>query len=674
MDNTYLIAVNTPISRTPFLYQSDEVLSVGDLVEVPFGAQKAVGGVVLKKETLASAQTHNPNLNIEMVKKVTQKGHPFFHISEQEFKLFEYVSNYYAYPLGKLIFDVFPALTKNLNVKGPRPFVVKEKIDPIPLKAEHQKIADDVIAHMAAGPSHFLIQGVTGSGKSIVYLEVMKHVLKVQQKSVLFLLPEINLTHQFLSFFSSLLGRDIPIFPYHSQVTPKQKMELWHYLKSEHAPSVILAARSGVFLPQNIDCPFGLIIMDEEHDSSYKQEDRCRFHTRNVAFKRSALEGSSVLLGSATPSIDTLVEFKDPARHTYRLLSKYHEQTEAPVIKQITPVNRKDDLWPLGAEVLRSIGETLARGGQTLVFANKLGHAHSLYCSICKHAFECPNCTIKLTYFKSKHVLRCHACEFSMAAPKLCPSCGSLDIFHHGFGTEKIHELLAEKFPQETILRFDRDEITTPKKLESVLGIFHRGEAKIMVGTQMLAKGHNFPNVQLIVVLGIDHQLHFPHFRASERVWQLLKQVIGRGGRRGQASEVLVVASEAAVLLTSLGDEKDDEFLAKEDSLRKLLKFPPYRQAAQLAIYDTDSIVARSEMLEVHKILKELLAHKKITCDIKSPRSTFVEKRQNYFGQVLELFSERPGELSKVLTYLQNKMKFKHSTKFIVDVDPENPW
>ncbi|MDH4466697.1 MAG: primosomal protein N' [Bacteriovoracaceae bacterium] len=673
----YWVSVDTPISRAPYLYLSDEIYRPGAIVKIPFGKQKELGGVVLGKKTEPSEQGEN-SLKLKSIIGIHEE---FFQITENEFQLFDSIAKYYCYPVGKFIFDCLPSILetkkKNNKVEVPKSYVCRSNAPLLPLNNVQQALLSSMLEKLKLGHQKFLLHGITGSGKSIIYVELMKQVLRTEKKSVLFLLPEINLTSQFLDFFSSLLGSDIPVFTYHSKVTPKQKFILWKHLQKDHAPCVVLAARSGIFLPQSTTSPFGLVILDEEHDSSYKQDDRCHFHTRTVALKRCELEKSTLVLGSATPSLESLYLFDRPElkENVYRMQTKY-APTTPPELKMVTPVLRKDPLWPLGEVVFSSINETLSAGGQVLVFANKLGHAHSLYCSHCKHAFECSACSIKLTYFKNKNILKCHGCEFVMSAPRLCPSCGSLDIYHHGFGTEKIHELLKENLPKENILRFDREALSTPTKVEGALNDFHSQKSRIMVGTQMLAKGHNFPNVQLIVILGVDHLLHFPHFRAQERVWQLLKQVIGRGGRRGQASKVLVVSNEIGPIIDQLPDEFDEQFLKMEMMLRKSLKFPPSSLSAQIAIYDKDSSAAADQMLMVKKILEELKSQKKIQLDFRGPRPTFVEKSQNYFGQVMELFSpmeNNGGEMQKVITYLQNKISLKGGARFYVDIDPEHP-
>ena len=296
-----------------------------------------------------------------------------------------------------------------------------------------------------------------------------------------------------------------------------------------------MGARSAIFLPiKNL----GLIIVDEEHDLSFKQEDRCPYHARNVAIKRAQNLGIPVVLGSATPSTDTLRLFELNKANYYRMKTRVFDAL-LPEIQLIDlrcegkekAKSYSRNHWPISLAAVSEMEKFLAKGEQVLVFVNRLGYANYLQCRACGHQFFCQNCSIPLKYFKGKNQLRCQHCDYGEAVPVGCPECDNVNILQRGFGTEKIEEVLQKIFPDKVVKRFDRDELLTIKHIEARLNEFHQKEIDILVGTQMLSKGHNFKRVNLVLILGVDVQLGYPDFRSQEKVFQQVSQVSGPGGK-----------------------------------------------------------------------------------------------------------------------------------------------
>lgn len=357
------------------------------------------------------------------------------------------------------------------------------KISPNP---EQQNVIEKVLAS-EAGFKRFLIHGVTGSGKTLIYLKLIQHYIK-NKKSVLFLIPEINLTPQLIDTFAEFL--DCEIYAYHSELSDSDKFLMWKRPTNQEAPALFLGVRSSVFLPV-VD--LGLIIIDEEHDTSFKQEDRCPYNARDAATKSAQLHGIPIVMGSATPSVENYAQFHKPenANALFELKNRAGNAF-LPKIELIDARSEKDpesqEIWPLVPKAKESIAEALGRGERALVFVNRLGFANYLQCRSCGHQFNCPNCAITLRYYKKKNQLACHHCDYKIPMPEQCPHCGCMTLMQKGFGTEKVQEVLQAAFPDKVIERFDREDIKNFKQLEERLDNFHSGKIDILVGTQMLSK------------------------------------------------------------------------------------------------------------------------------------------------------------------------------------------
>ncbi len=649
------VAVNYPKLNSTLTYKVPDglELKLGSLVEVPLGNRKAVGCVI---------NLDNVEFNKDIkYKEVTQNEKEHFTLSQSEIDLFQWVSKYYVYSMGKLVFDCLPPYMK--KVKDPVSIQGEGKDFPIVYNEKQKEIISSVNKHGSEFHQN-LIHGVTGSGKSLVFLELIKKTLK-KGKSVQFLVPEINLTPQFIDFFSQFL--DCKIFVFHSSITNSQRFNLWRSVKNLETPVLVIGVRSSVFLPVS---NLGMMIVDEEHDPSFKQEDRCRYNARDVAIKKCQLLNIPIVMGSATPTVESFYRFKNKnSQHYYELRERFND-SKLPLINICNTPNEDDPSWPIKNEVIEDLKDVVKAGGQAIVFVNKLGFSKYLQCSACYHNFQCPNCSINLTYFKNRSRLECHCCEYKTSIPKECPECGCLDIHHQGFGTEKVLKTLQKYLDGYNIDRFDRDELKKIKDVESALNKFQSGDTNILVGTQMISKGHNLRNVHRIVILGMDSYLHSPDFRASERIYQLIQQVSGRAGRFGEAAEVMIQSDINPKFFKTIQDHEFSKFYENEIEVRERLTLPPFSKMTQLSFEGKNDNEARSKAVKARQVLDQLSEKHKVTMDILGPTSAVITKRKNRYYWNLLLSYQDASSVNNLLSQVFKQAKGREFQGVIIDVDP----
>ncbi len=668
------VAVNCPLPESVFTYRMDDFASQlrpGVLVKVPFGRRESEGCIVLVDNVDAPE-----NVDPSKIKNITGIITEDIHISEDEFKFYQWISKYYHYPLGKLIFDCLPKF-----LKRPRELSF-DKGRGEPFKFDYSEDQKNVIKtlekQIGKGFSKALIHGVTGSGKTVIYLELIRKVL-ARGESVLFLLPEINLTPQFIKTFTTHIGA--PIYSYNSSISNSDKYGLWKLLTSDDSPKVIIGVRSSIFLPvQNL----GLIIVDEEHDQSFKQDDRCPYNARDIALVKGNIKKVPVVLGSATPAVETYNQFKnsDGDNTFYFKMEKRVGVSKLPQIDMIDmryqgmtqdEITREKEHWPFTSKSLKEVESALTKGEQVLVFVNRLGYANYLQCRSCGHQFSCPNCSTNLRYFKNRGEVSCHYCEYSAPQPDVCPNCQNMTLFQKGFGTERLQQILQNFFPNKRVERFDRDEIKNMNQLEERLDQFHRGDVDILVGTQMLSKGHNFEKVNLVLILGIDSQLNYPDFRAGERVYQLLTQVAGRSGRFGKESKVMIhTLGMANKVFEYIIDHSFDGFYSDELPLREMCNCPPYTKIAMLYLSSRFQDRVVNGAMEARGILEQIANKHFDSVEILGPRPAVVEKKVNKFTWVIMLRGTSVNDLHNLIHSFQLNYKGDYSIGVKLDVDPYN--
>lgn len=417
-----------------------------------------------------------------------------------------------------------------------------------------------------------LLHGVTGSGKTEVYLQALQHTLD-QGRDAIVLVPEIALTPQTVERFRGRFGEGLAVL--HSHLSEGERHDEWHRVRDGGA-RIVVGARSALFAPVK---HLGLIVVDEEHEATYKQEETPRYHARDVAVMRGHLESAVVVLGSATPSVESVVNARK-GKYRVARLDQRADDRRLPLIKVVDMRHQRFEGKPVlfSNDLVEGIRLRLTRAEQVMLFLNRRGYSHNLCCPECGHIPECGDCSVSLTYHKRLGYLRCHLCGHAERVPDTCPACGCENWKYVGTGTEKIESTICKLFPQAAVRRMDSDTMTSKHAYHHVLGAFRKGEIDILIGTQMIAKGLHFPNVTLVGVIHADGTLHMPDFRSGERAFQLFTQVAGRAGRGDVAGEVILqtyTPTHPAIQTARRGDF--DTFVDQEIEFRQELGYPPFR-------------------------------------------------------------------------------------------------
>lgn len=463
---------------------------------------------------------------------------------------------------------------------------------------EEQKVAlEEVLAAVAAPEKSvpLLLYGVTGSGKTEIYLQAMRKALEAGKTSIM-LVPEISLTPQTVERIKGRFADHAgEIAVLHSHLSDGERHDEWHKVNSGQA-RIVIGARSAVFAPlENV----GLIVVDEEHENSYKQEEAPRYHGRDIAVLRAKLEGCAILLGSATPSLESFANTESGKYKLIRLTQRADDK-QMPLVKVLDlrieskKGNSRDNRSPLSQRLMAALAARLEAREQSLLFLNRRGYASSVICQVCGHVVECPNCSIALTYHRRDEYLACHLCGHTSLPPKKCPSCEDPSIRFAGIGTERVEQAVAKAFPQAKIARLDADALSQRDTLRQTLHAFRTGKIDILVGTQMIAKGLHFPNVTLVGIISADMGLHVPDFRAAERTFQLLTQVAGRAGRGEVLGEVLVQTFTPAHYAIQFARHHDfDGFYEIEAGWRKQFGYPPASHLVLVTVRSKKQDLAR---------------------------------------------------------------------------------
>lgn len=486
--------------------------------------------------------------------------------------------------------DVSPSVVRTLEKRGcvevftreirrdplshlPEPVNLPNGETDLLLTDKQQSALNEITAKLDEGHyAAFLLHGVTGSGKTEIYIRAMRATLE-KGKSALMLVPEISLTPMFARRLRAHFGTAVAIL--HSSLSDGERLDEWNRLRRGEA-RVCIGARSGVFAPmQNI----GLIVVDEEHEASYKQDETPRYHGRDTAIMRANQAGAVIILGSATPSMET---FHNAHTGKYQYL-KLNERIGGRQLAQVEIVdmrqafNRHGKQQVFSDEMKQAMLENANRGEQTLVLLNRRGYSASLICRSCGHRAGCPNCDVGLTFHKIESRLICHYCNHQERVPRQCQICQGAYIYYVGEGTEQIEALLKELYPQMRISRLDRDTTRRRGAFEKLLNEFASGDIDLMVGTQMIAKGHDFPNVTLVCVISVDAGLSMPDFRAAERTFQLLTQVAGRAGRGDKPGRVIIQSYHTEHYALEFAKEQNyEKFYEREIHFRRNMHYPPF--------------------------------------------------------------------------------------------------
>ena len=526
------------------------------------------------------------------------------------------------------------------------------------------KITDALAAPETAKP--ILLHGVTGSGKTEIYLQAIRIALE-RGKSAIVLVPEISLTPQTVERFKSRFAEAHEVVAVlHSHLSEGERHDEWHKIHSGRA-RIVIGARSAVFAPLK---ELGLIIVDEEHETTYKQEEAPRYHARDVAVVRAKIEKCAVVLGSATPSLESYYN-ATTGKYELLALTKRVDHQRMPLMRivDLRQERRKEKIAPILSEKLsQAIADRLEKREQTILFLNRRGFSTSLLCSNCGEARNCPNCSVALTFHRHMARLSCHLCGHTAAVPKKCPACGKDALIYAGFGTEKVESTVSHFFPKATVRRMDADSMTRKEAYRETLRNFRTGKIDILVGTQMIAKGLHFPNVTLVGIINADLALHLPDFRAGERTFQLLTQVAGRAGRGETAGEVFVQTYTPFSPSIQFARHHDFAgYFEQELEFRERCDFPPFKHAILITVRSAHEGRAKLSAETLVRRLKESLGSEFILGDA-SPAP--LEKLQGQFRFHILLRGEAIMRLSRLVRETLEKLPLPEDVVATVDVDP----
>jgi len=514
-----------------------------------------------------------------------------------------------------------------------------------------------------------LLHGVTGSGKTEIYLQAIRAALD-RGRTAIVLVPEISLTPQTVERFKGRFAEaQDAVAVLHSHLSQGERHDEWHKIHSGRA-RIAIGPRSAVFAPlKNL----GLIVVDEEHENTYKQEEAPRYHARDLAVVRAKIEKCVVILGSATPSLES---YHNATTGKYRLstLTQRIDEKQMPLMRivDLRQERRKEKAAAILSERLRAaIADRLEKREQTILFLNRRGFSTSLLCSNCGEARNCPNCSVALTFHRHPAVagrLSCHLCGHTAAVPRKCPACGKDALIYAGFGTEKVESTVAQIFPKATVRRMDADSMTRKEAYRETLRNFRTGKIDILVGTQMIAKGLHFPNVTLVGIINADLSLHLPDFRAGERTFQLLTQVAGRAGRGETSGEVFVQTYTPFSPSIQFARHHDFAgYFQQELEFRERCDFPPFKHAILITVRSAHEGRAKLSAETLRRRLKEALPEEFILGDA-TPAP--LEKLQGQFRFHILIRGEAIMRLSRLVRETLDKLPFPEDVTVTVDVDP----
>ncbi|HEY8278919.1 MAG TPA: primosomal protein N', partial [Bdellovibrionota bacterium] len=510
--------------------------------------------------------------------------------------------------------------------------------------------------------SPFLLQGVTGSGKTEVYLRAAEYALNLG-RSVLVVVPEIALTPQLVSRFRSRFKESVALL--HSGISDGERSRQWHLL-NRGALKICIGARSAALAPVS---NLGLVVIDEEHDSALKQEDHLKYNARDLAIVRAKQSAATVVLGSATPSLESFHN-AGTGRYQHLLLPERPGGRPLPEVHVVDRSKSKDE-GSLSPYLRLSIQDALAKGGQVMLLLNRRGFSSFLLCEGCGFVPECPNCSVSLTNYKGARLLKCHYCGHSSRAPETCPRCAHTELRPGTLGTESLEEEVKEIFPKARVLRIDRESVERKGSLEAALASIAAGKVDIVIGTQIIAKGHDFPNISLVGVVNADSGFHLPDFRAAEKSFQLFTQMAGRAGRGDMPGQVVVQTyNPRHPSIVHATSHSFRGFAEEELRFRHEFQYPPFARMARLLITGASSEEAEKGALQLLKMLAKLDLSPRV--EIMGPAPAVISKVQNRYrwNLLLKCTQAKPlhtlidAALAHAERVLPNRVTLQ------VDVDP----
>ena len=646
------VAIPVPLHNT-FDYLCKEKVVIGSRVKVPFGSKK-VTGIVL---------SHKDKSSFSKLKEVEEVIDHEALLSKEILEFLTWSANYYHHPIGEVLSNAIPK-----NLRNGKPALLKKASEAhvkvsstdIQLTTE-QSFAITEVLKSSSEFNGFLLHGVTGSGKTEVYLNITERLLKTG-KQVLVLVPEIGLTPQMISRFKERIeGQVVAV---HSQLNDTQKQDAYLLAKNGDA-KVILGTRSAIFTPiPNL----GLVIVDEEHDNSFKQQSNFRYSARDLSFMRAKFANVPLILGTATPSLETLKNVIEKKLTRLTLTSRPGEA----IMPSIDLIDmRSQPSEPLSKPLIARIKHYLSESRQVMLFINRRGYAPIYYCTECGWQSECTSCDSRLVYHRSINRLKCHHCGLEKSPESSCPSCSSKELKILGYGTERLEENLESFFPSTEVIRIDRDTTRKKKAFATHLKKINSGEPCIIIGTQMLAKGHDFSNLAFVGILDVDVGLMSTDFRATEHLAQLLVQVSGRCGRGKYKGEVNIQTRYPNhPIFNFVKDSRYTEYAKTLLLERKDTKLPPFAHQALICANAKNKNLAENFLTEVAQLINSIEIE---SVEIWGPVPGVIERKSDYYYFNLYLQSEDRGQLRRLIqTFYQHveTIRVSSSVRWFVDIDP----
>ena len=631
--------------RSTYTYSSDKELEIGTYCEVDFAKSKLLGIVIResKKEDIG-------DFKIKSIDKVLLD---IPKIPENILNLAIFINTYY-------ITDFFASLAlvgpyDKMSLES----IKKLEIEDVDIKEEvclsekQFEIYNEIIN---SKESYFLLHGITGSGKTQIYIKLIIEALN-RKKGSIFLVPEISLTTQMVNGLKKIFGDNISII--HSKMTPAKKKAEWEKIYSGKS-KIVIGARSAIFAPVN---NLGYIIIDEEHENTYKQEDNARYHTRNVALKRAMLEDCKVIFGSATPSFETYYYAQKGSIKLLELNERYNGAT----LPEVEVVNLEDEEGYLSKTLLKNMKETISKGEQVILILNRKSHSVQVKCHECNEKLKCPRCSVNLQYYKQINMLKCSHCEYNVKMYEKCPNCDSSKVNFLGMGTEKLEEELEELFGKENILRMDSTTMKTNSLLKKAYTDFINQKYQILVGTQIVAKGFHFPNVTLVGVINSDQILQFSDFRAGEKTFQLVTQAAGRSGRGDKKGKVIIQTYNSdSNLIESIKNSDFKSYYNEDMSLRELVKLPPFVKYIKIIVSSKKEEKSKKQINDIYSLVYEKFDY------VSQPDRANIYKLNDDYRNVIYIKTNNK-EMMKNRSLLKSiKDQSNSSVRVLIDVDPLN--
>ncbi|MBN1622188.1 MAG: primosomal protein N' [Endomicrobiales bacterium] len=640
-------------------YEMADKIRKGIRVEVPFGSRKTIGCVM-------DIAQDSPVENVKEIIKLYDEE-PFF--TEEMFLLAEWISKNYLCSLGEALATIIPS-----NIHAPRRIITKvrkkeyvfeQDLQPKPVLTDDQNRVIEPILERIKSQQYksFVLRGVTSSGKTEVYLAIIEKIIQMG-KSTIYLLPEISLTPQFIQIVQNRFPEQVGVW--HSKLTGSQRFRTWNNAR-KGAIKIMLGARSAIFAPfPNL----GLIIVDEEHEPTYKQDNKPTYHIREVSNYRAQLNNAAVIFGSATPSLESYYKAKQGIYQLLEIKERIDKRVMPPVkIVDCTHLSRNSSI--ISKPLSDALTKTLAKREQAIIFLNRRGFSPVIICQRCGNVWQCNRCSVSMVYHRTTNDLRCHYCGFKHPWPKECKHCKSHQLSVFGVGTQKVEEALNRQFPQARVFRLDRDTALNREVYYKAYEEFKNENYDILLGTQMVAKGFDFPRVTLVGVIDADTALHLPDFRAAERTFQLITQVAGRSGRSELGGDVIVQTrypNHYALLAAKNHDYVN--FYEKEISYRKQMNYPPFSHFVNILVRASNEKRAFDSINKIYYDLKQFREKNNLDYRILGPTPAAHSKLRRLFRWQLMLKGD-PGNVLEAATKIRNYY-LPRGILMNVDVDPQD--